>query len=139
MKKLMSLGASYSQLPLYETAKKLGIHTIAASTPGDWPGFDVADEAVYMDVFDLPNIIEFARASQIDGVLSDQSDMIAPVVAQVAETLGLPTWGYENALDFTDKSRMRTLYQRLGLPVPLNRATTIVEEDSSEEQFALAA
>lgn len=127
-KKILIIGAGINQLPVIQTAKELGYYVIAMSCKGNYPGFDVADEAVYMDVFDLPNIIEFARASQIDGVLSDQSDMIAPVVAQVAETLGLPTWGYENALDFTDKSRMRALYQRLGLPVPLNRATTIVEE-----------
>ena len=127
-KKILIIGAGINQLPVIQTAKELGYYVIAMSCKGNYPGFDVADEAVYMDVFDLPNIIEFARASQIDGVLSDQSDMIAPIVAQVAETLGLPTWGYENALDFTDKSRMRALYQRLGLPVPLNRATTIVEE-----------
>lgn len=127
-KKILIIGAGINQLPIIQTAKELGYYVIAMSCKGNYPGFDVADEAVYMDVFDLPNIIEFARVSQIDGVLSDQSDMIAPVVAQVAETLGLPTWGYENALDFTDKSRMRALYQRLGLPVPLNRATTIVEE-----------
>ena len=38
MKKIMILGASYSQLPLYEEAK-LGISTVAASIPGEWPGF----------------------------------------------------------------------------------------------------
>ena len=40
----MILGASYSQIPLYETASRLGIATVAVSTPGDWPGFAVADE-----------------------------------------------------------------------------------------------
>ena len=50
MKKLMILGASYSQLPLYEAARKLGAATVAASTPGDWPGFAVADESVYADI-----------------------------------------------------------------------------------------
>lgn len=40
MKKLMILGASYSQLPLINKAREMGIYTIAASTPGDWPGFD---------------------------------------------------------------------------------------------------
>lgn len=46
MKKLMILGASYSQLPLYEAARQLGVSTVAASTPGDWPGFAVADESL---------------------------------------------------------------------------------------------
>ena len=43
----MILGASYSQIPLYETASRLGIATVAVSTPGDWPGFAVADECSY--------------------------------------------------------------------------------------------
>ena len=46
MQKLMILGASYSQLPLYEAARQLGVSTVAASTPGDWPGFAVADQSV---------------------------------------------------------------------------------------------
>ena len=50
MQKLMILGASYSQLPLYEAARQLGVSTVAASTPGDWPGFAVADESVYADI-----------------------------------------------------------------------------------------
>ena len=46
MKKLMILGASYSQLPLYKAAADLGIATVAVSTPGDWPGFQLADECL---------------------------------------------------------------------------------------------
>ncbi len=52
MKKIMILGASYSQLPLYEEAGKLGISTVAASIPGDWPGFQAADEFTYTDISD---------------------------------------------------------------------------------------
>ena len=44
MKKLMILGASYTQIPLYEAAKRLGVRTIAASIPGEYPGFGIADE-----------------------------------------------------------------------------------------------
>ena len=50
MKKLMILGASYSQLPLINKAREMGIYTIAASTPGDWPGFDAADESAFVDI-----------------------------------------------------------------------------------------
>ena len=45
MKKLMILGASYSQLPLYKAAEDLGVSTVAVSTPGDWPGVAAADES----------------------------------------------------------------------------------------------
>ena len=61
MKKLMILGASYSQLPLYEAAERLGIKTIAASTPGDWPGFQAADESTYTDISDPGAVMEAAR------------------------------------------------------------------------------
>ena len=44
MRKLMILGAAYTQIPLFEAAKRLGVRTVAASIPGDWPCFDLADE-----------------------------------------------------------------------------------------------
>lgn len=127
-KKILIIGAGINQLPIIQTAKKLGYYVIAVSAKGDYPGLRVADEAAYIDIFDVDAIIQMAKKKKIDGVLSDQSDMIAPIVAQVAEALHLPTWGYQNALDFTDKSRMRALYQRLGLPVPQNRSTTSLED-----------
>ena len=68
MKKLMILGASYSQLPLYEAAERLGIKTIAASTPGDWPGFQAADESTYTDISDPGAVMEAARKFQADGI-----------------------------------------------------------------------
>lgn len=127
-KKILIIGAGINQLPIIQTAKKLGYYVIAVSAKGAYPGFKVADEAVYIDIFDVDAIIQLAKRKKIDGVLSDQSDMIAPIVAQVAEALHLPTWGYQNALDFTDKSRMRAMYQRLGLPVPKSVTTTSLEE-----------
>ncbi len=56
-KKLMILGASYSQLPLINKAREMGIYTIAASTPGDWPGFDAADESAFVDISDPEAIL----------------------------------------------------------------------------------
>ena len=69
MKKLMILGASYSQLPLYEAAERLGIKTIAARTPGDWPGFQAADESTYTDISDPGAVMEAARKFQADPVM----------------------------------------------------------------------
>lgn len=60
MKKLMILGASYSQLPLYKMAKNLGIATVAVSTPGEWPGFDIADECSYTDISDPEAVLKSA-------------------------------------------------------------------------------
>ena len=64
----MILGASYSQLPLYEEAGKLGISTVAASIPGDWPGFQAADEFTYTDISDPAAVYEVARRFHVDGI-----------------------------------------------------------------------
>lgn len=127
-KKILIIGAGINQMPVIQTAKDLGYYVLTVSCKGDFPGFKVADEYAEIDIFDIQGIINYAKQKHVDGVLSDQSDMIAPIVAQVAEALNLPTWGYQNALDFTDKSRMRALYKKLGLPVPSSKTTQIVED-----------
>ena len=66
MKKLMILGASYSQLPLYDAAKKIGASTVAVSTPGEWPGFEAADEISYTDISDPDAVLEAARKHRRD-------------------------------------------------------------------------
>ena len=65
MKKLMILGASYSQMPLIQAAKRLGIYTIVCSTPGSWPGFAEADECSYTDILDPQAVLAEARRTQI--------------------------------------------------------------------------
>ena len=60
MKKLMILGASYTQIPLYEAAKRLGVRTIAASIPGEYPGFGIADETAFADIADPEAVIKAA-------------------------------------------------------------------------------
>ena len=47
MKKILILGAGIYQVPLIKTAKKLGIYTIVASIPGNYPGFELADKVYY--------------------------------------------------------------------------------------------
>ena len=68
MKKLMILGASYSQLPLYKAASALGVKTVAASTKGDWPGFLAADECAYADISKPEEVLKAARDFHADGI-----------------------------------------------------------------------
>lgn len=116
--KLLVIGAGPGQLHVIKAAKKLGYHVTVVSVPGDYPGFKVADEILYEDIFNTDAIIAYAKEHGIQGVVSDQSDMAAPLVGKVAEALGLPTWGEETARKFTDKVCMRAVFEELGLPVP---------------------
>ena len=126
--RLLVIGAGPGQMHIIKAAKKLGYHVTVVSVPGDYPGFNVADEILYEDIFNTDAIIKYAKEHGIQGVLSDQSDMAAPLVGCVAEALGLPTWGELTARKFTDKVRMRGVFEELGLPVPSYFHATNIEE-----------
>lgn len=116
--KLLVIGAGPGQYPVIKAAKEMGYYVLAVSCKGDYPGFKIADEPVYLDIFDVEGIVDYAKNAGVNGVVSDQSDMAAPIVARVAERLGLPNWGYETAIKFTNKVQMRSVFEELGLPVP---------------------
>lgn len=126
--KLLVIGAGPGQLSIIKVAKQLGYHVTVVSVSGDYPGFKEADEILYEDIFNTDAIIKYAKEHDIQGVLSDQSDMAAPLVGRIAEALGLPTWGEETARKFTDKVRMRAVFEELGLPVPAYFHATSIEE-----------
>ncbi len=126
--KLLVIGAGPGQMHVIKAAKKLGYHVTVVSVKGDYPGFKIADEIFYEDIFNTDSIIAYAKEHGIQGVVSDQSDMAAPLVGKVAEALGLPTWGSETAVKFTDKVRMRDVFEELGLPVPAYFHATTLEE-----------
>ena len=130
MKYLLVIGAGVNQVPIIMAAKKLGCFVYAVTVPGDYPGIQIADEWINKNIFDKDDIVAYFSDGKrpIDGVVSDQSDMAAPIVAYIAEKLGLPTWGYKNALYFTDKVLMRELIKKIGLPVPANRKVSSVGE-----------
>lgn len=89
MKKLMILGASYSQLPLYRAAGELGAATVAVSTPGDWPGFSVADEVSYTDISDPEAVLRAAEKYRPDGIATCCLDAGVRSIGYVCERMGL--------------------------------------------------
>lgn len=89
MKKLMILGASYSQLPLYKAAADLGVSTVAVSTPGEWPGFQAADETSYTDISDPQTVLEAAEKFHIDGIATCCLDAGVRSIGYVCEHMGL--------------------------------------------------
>lgn len=85
----MILGASYSQLPLYEAARQLGVSTVAASTPGDWPGFAVLMRGVYADITSPEAILKAAQEKEIDGIATCCLDAGVRALGYTCEQMGL--------------------------------------------------
>jgi len=125
-KKLMILGAGPCQVPILMLAREMGFETVVVSPSGDYPGLRVADRVFEADVRDKERILASARQERIDGIVTDQTDLPVATVAWVAERLGLPGIGYACALAFTDKTKMRALCRRIGIPVPDFRGASSV-------------
>ena len=71
----MILGAGVYQLPLIKQAKEMGLTTIVASIPGDYPGFDCADKSYYIDTTDKESLLKVAKKEEIDGIVTTGSDV----------------------------------------------------------------
>lgn len=60
MKKILILGASVYQVPLILAAKRMGLYTIVASIPGEYPGFALADKVYDINTVDKEAILQVA-------------------------------------------------------------------------------
>ncbi len=121
MKKFMVLGATYTQVPLIETAKRLGYHTIVASIPGNYPGFDHADEVCNVDISDPKAVLEKAQELQIDGVATCCMDLPVRAVGYVSEKMGLCGLTEHAALLSNQKLLMKDAFVKGGVKSPAYR------------------
>ena len=115
MKKILILGAGIYQVPLIRTAKKLGLYTIVASIPGNYPGFELADKVYYENTTDYRKIIAIARREKIDGIITTGTDVAVITIGQACDTLGLTGLSAHSAEIATDKLKMKTCYEKYGV------------------------
>ena len=106
-KNVLILGAGVYQVPLIQAAQRLDCYVIAASIPGDYPGFAYADEVAYIDVRDKESLLELARERQVSAVVTAGSDIAISSVGYVCERLSLPGINTETAIRVTDKISMK--------------------------------
>lgn len=118
MKKIMIIGAGIGQVNIIKQAKARGLWVIVVSGEGNYPGLDLADEVLYVDIYDRDTIVEYARKEEIDAVTSDQNDLMMPTVAYVAEKLGLPGNTFDQAIAYSNKNIFRYNCEELEIPVP---------------------
>ena len=118
---LIILGAGVMQGPAIRIAKELGFYTIAVDGSRNAPNISMADRFEHIDLKDKEGIETFARSLKSSsprlGIMTAGTDFSASV-AWVAEKLDLPGIPYEAALNASDKSRMRAVFKKNGLPSP---------------------
>jgi len=117
-KTILFVGAGRHQRRAIAHAQERGVRVVAVDRNGGAPGLAIADVGEVVDFVDVPEVVDVGRRYAVDGVLTVSADRAVPVVAAVAEELGLPGIGTEVAHVMTQKIAMRRLLADAGVPQP---------------------
>jgi biotin carboxylase len=127
-KTVLFVGAGRHQRRAIARARELGLRTVAVDRNPDALGFAEADAFEVVDFSDVAAVVDVGRRHAVDGVLTVSADRAVPVVAEVAEALGLPGIGAETARLMTHKVAMRRLLADAGVPQPRFAAVRTLDE-----------
>ena len=130
-KKVMIIGAGAGQVPLINLCKQEGLHTYVVSPFGPYPGIELADTHINEDIYHVDALVEKGRELGVDYVISDQSDFAVPLVAYIADKLGVPGNKPEVAQTYSYKSKFRAFCEKNNIPSP--KAVEIHNADSLPE------
>ena len=128
MQTVLFVGAGRHQRRAIERARELGLRVVAVDGNADAPGLAVADVAEVVDFSDIDAVVAVGRSHDVQGVLTVSADRGVPVVAAVAEELGLPGIGRETAYLMTHKIAMRRRLAEHGVPQPEFAAVRTLHE-----------
>ena len=118
MKTVLFVGAGRHQRRAIEHARDRGLRVVAVDRNAEAPGLLAADVPEVVDFTDVEAVTEVGRRQLVDGVLTVSADRAVPVVAAVAEDLGLPGIGRATAHGMTHKLAMRAALAAAGIPQP---------------------
>ena len=125
----MILGAGIYQVPLIETAKKMGLYTIVVSIPGNYPGFALADKVYYENTVDEDKILEIAKKERIKGIVTAGTDVCMKTVGRVCDAMGLNGLSYEASKVAVDKMLMKSRYEEYGVRTARFRQVSFADTD----------
>jgi len=134
MKKLLILVGSENQRPLFERAKRLGIHTILCDSRIDVPCSTIANEQWFIDTWDVEGIVRKASEEKIDGIITNSEPRFVDL-AVIAKRLGLRCLSPEQTTLYKNKFLMREFCVSKGLLSP--RFKHCMSYKEAEEFFVL--
>lgn len=125
---VLFVGAGRHQRRALARLKELGVQVVAVDRNPEAPGLALAEIGEVVDALDVPAVVEVGRKHGVDGVMTYAADRAVPVVAAVAEALGLPAIGTETAHLMTNKIAMRRQLADAGVPQPRFAAVRTIHE-----------
>ncbi|MCX7679703.1 MAG: alpha-hydroxy-acid oxidizing protein [Spirochaetes bacterium] len=120
-KTIMIIGGGLLQVPVIQTAQRMGLQTIVTDYNPNAIGMKYADIPIVMSTRDIEGSVRVARSQNeitpISGVLTAGTDA-SMTVAAVANALGLPGIRFEDAEAATNKIKMRMRFTEHQVPCP---------------------
>jgi len=112
MKTILIIGAGFLQSFVIIKAREMGYRTVAIDKNPHAIGFELADKHGVVDIIDLNGCLEFAKANEIDGVMTAATDYGVLSAAYIAQELKLPGLDFEVAKVIKNKYLVRrTLFE----------------------------
>jgi biotin carboxylase len=137
---VLFVGAGRHQRRGIARVKELGARVVAVDRNPEAPGLADADASEVVDFADADAATEVGRRHAVDGVMTFAADSAVPIVATVAEQLGLAGIGSETAHRATNKIAMRRAFAEHGVPQPEFAAVrTFSEARAAAESVGLPA
>lgn len=119
MKKLMLLGGSRYLLPVIKVAHDLGLYTITCDYLPENIAHRYSDEYANISIIDKEAVLNYAKKTKIDGIMSFACDPGVVTASYVAEKMGLPFQGsYNSTVILQDKGLFRQFLTDNGFNVP---------------------
>lgn len=107
MKKLLVIGAGFLQDFVIQKSVSMGYETLTVDADPDAIGFQHAHKHAIVNIVDEKACLEYAKAEQIDGVVTAATDFGVLSASYVAQEMGLPGLKYEVAQLIKNKYRVR--------------------------------
>ena len=131
-KKFIVIGAGELQIPLIKAAKNIGLTVIATDQNPKALGFEFADDFIIADTMNaqesLKKIQEYVSLKgDIHGVATAGTDA-SYTVATIAHHFNLSGHHPDAALNASDKALMRKAFEKAGVPIPLYKTISNLEE-----------
>ena len=140
MRAVLFVGAGIHQRRAIEQARADGFRVVAVDADHDAAGLALADVGERVDFADVEAVVDVGRRHDVDGVLTISADRAVPIVAEVAERLGLPGIGTATAHRMTNKLAMRRTLAETGVPQPRYAAIRRLNEaDAALAEVGLPA
>lgn len=119
MTKILILGAGIYQVPLIKKAKQMGLYTITASYPGNYPGLALADEVWKIDTRDYHQLLTLVQSTDLAGICTTGTDVAVISLGILCEALGLTGLCSRCARLVTDKALMKEAFVKHGVSTPV--------------------